>query len=93
MVAVVGGVNSHLLYSANAVGKMPLARQFVKARISELRDGVWELVVQYMFYNIYTFEERSIHETLEAAKDKLIMMRCPDFLAINKDASVITLQT
>ena len=72
---------------------MTLSKQFVKARIAELRDGVWELVVVYMFYNIYTFEERSIHETLEAAKDKLISMRCPDFLAINKDASVITLQT
>lgn len=70
-----------------------LSRQFIKARVSELRDGVWELVVVYMFYNIYTFEERSIHETLEAAKDKLIMLRCPDYLAINKDQGVIALQT
>lgn len=70
-----------------------LSRQFIKARVSEIRDGVWELVVVYMFYNIYTFEERSIHETLEAAKDKLIMLRCPDYLAINKDQGVIALQT
>ena len=72
---------------------MALARQFIKARLAELRDGVWELVVQYSYYGLYTFEERSIHVSLEAAKDKLISLRCPDYLAIDKNSTVLTLQT
>lgn len=72
---------------------MALAKQFVKARIAELREGVWELVVYYNYYGLYIYEERSIHESLESAKDKLINMRCPDFLAIDRNQSVLKMQT
>ena len=72
---------------------MALSRQFHKSRIVQLMDNVWELVVVFSYYNLYVFEERSIHKSLEHAKDHLIRLRCPDFIAIDKDAHVITLQT
>jgi hypothetical protein len=70
---------------------MTLARRFVKALINELKQGVWELRITYSYYSLYEFEERYICDSLEEAKNKLLSLRCPDILVIDRNATVLKL--
>ena len=72
---------------------MTLARQFIRARIVEVRSGVWELSITNQYYGLYQWVDHSVHESLEKAKDALIKHRCDDYLCVSCDGAVITLGT
>ena len=68
---------------------MPLARQFIRADIREIRQGVVRLVVVYSFYNLYEFEDVFIESSIADAIKKLAQERCHGKLQIINAAGVV----
>ena len=61
---------------------MVLAKQFVRASITELRANVWEVKVVYSYYSLYTYEVIHIADSLNAAMRWLLEERCGESLQI-----------
>ena len=63
---------------------MPLARRFISAHIREQAKS-WVVTIRYSYYSIYEFEETEVVETLQQAKDFLLLQRVPGLQIIDKD--------
>ncbi len=63
---------------------MPLDRRFVDAKIEQQNTDTWVLTITYSFYTFYNFDDVRVFPTLEQAKNKLLIERCPNLLIIDE---------
>jgi hypothetical protein len=60
------------------------SKMFIKASISQ-KKGLFICVVTWSYYGLYYFEEVSVHDTMESAKDCILTLRTAGHLTYEKE--------
>ena len=65
---------------------MPLSRMFIKASIKKMKS-IYVCNITYSYYGLYHYNIITTHETLEEAKNDILIRRCNGLLNIEVNNS------